>query len=87
MVFPLGRRARGLRPGVEQDEPELTANDHTIVYRVGRSLRAVDIETHGVRALARVAAAPIGLSLEGRRLAWAENLNGSARIRALYLTQ
>jgi hypothetical protein len=77
----------GSVPVSSRTSPELTANDHTIVYRVGRSLRAVDIETHGVRALARVAAPPIGLSLEGRRLAWAENLNGSARIRALYLTQ
>jgi len=35
--------------------------------------------------LGRAAAAPIGLSLEGGRLAWAENVNGSGRIRALYV--
>jgi hypothetical protein len=65
----------------------LAANDHTIVYRVGLSIRAVDIETHAVRSLARAGSEPVGLSLEGRRLAWAENVNGSARIRALYLKQ
>jgi hypothetical protein len=78
-------RLAGFVPVSSKASPALTANDHTIVYRVGRALRAVDIETHAVRPLARAAAQPIGLSLEGRRLAWAENLNGSARIRALYL--
>jgi hypothetical protein len=32
-----------------------------------------------------VAATPIGLSLAGSRLAWAENLKHGARIRALKL--
>ena len=47
------------------------------------SIRAVDVQTHNVRTLALAAADPVGLSLEGRRLAWAENLKTSARIRAL----
>jgi hypothetical protein len=28
---------------------------------------------------------PIGVSLAGSRLAWAENVNGHGRIRALYV--
>jgi hypothetical protein len=76
----------GSVPVSSATSPELTANDRTIVYRVGRSIRAVDTTTHNVRTLLRASATPIGLSLEGRRLAWAENLKGSARIRALYLT-
>lgn len=65
--------------------PALTANGTVIVFRVGRSIRSVDIATHKVQTLAEAAAEPIGLSLEGRRLAWAENVAAGARIRALYL--
>jgi hypothetical protein len=35
--------------------------------------------------VARAAGTPIGLSLQGDRLAWAENVNGSGRIRAITL--
>lgn len=66
--------------------PELTANDQVIVFRVGRSIRAVDETTHAIRTLGRAGATPIGLSLEGSRLAWAENVHGRGRIRALYIT-
>lgn len=65
--------------------PELTASDTTIVYRVGRVIHAIDLASRNVTTLARAASPPIGLSLEGRRLAWAENLRSSARIRALSL--
>ena len=65
--------------------PEVTASDQLVVFHVGTSLRAVDVATHQLRVLGRAAAAPIGLSLEGGRLAWAENVNGSGRIRALYV--
>lgn len=75
----------GSVPVASATSPELTASDRLIVYRVGRSLRAVDVTTHGVRTLARTAAPPIGLSLEGSRLAWAENVKGNGRIRALYV--
>ncbi len=75
----------GSVPVARTTSAELTAGGRTIVYRVGRSIRAVDISTHNVRTLALAGAEPVGLSLEGRRLAWAENLNGGARIRALYL--
>jgi hypothetical protein len=63
----------------------LAASDTAIVYRVGRAIRAVATATHAGRAVARAASTPIGLSREGRRLAWAENLGGSARIRTLEL--
>jgi hypothetical protein len=65
--------------------PELTASDQLVVFHVGRSLRAVDLVTHAIRVLGRASVPPIGLSLEGGRLAWAENINGTGRIRALYV--
>jgi hypothetical protein len=76
----------GSVPVSGETEPALTSSDRTIVYRVGRSIRAIDIATSKARTLAHAAADPVGLSLEGRRLAWAENLKGLARIRAITLT-
>jgi len=64
---------------------ELSASDQLIAFHVGRSLRAIDLATHKVRVLAEAASTPIGLSLEGSRLAWAENIKGRGRIRALFV--
>jgi hypothetical protein len=65
--------------------PEVTASDQLVVFHIGRLLRAVDVATHDIRKLGTTAAPPIGLSLEGGRLAWADNVNGTGRIRALYI--
>ncbi|HEY6461897.1 MAG TPA: hypothetical protein VIY73_17145, partial [Polyangiaceae bacterium] len=65
--------------------PELSAGDGTLVFRVGRSIRAVDTTTKRVRTVAKAAATPVGLSIAGRRIAWAENVGGRARIRAITL--
>jgi hypothetical protein len=64
---------------------ELSAGDQVIVFRVGRSIRGVSIEKHKVSILATAAVTPIGLSIEGSRVAWAENVKGRGRIRALYV--
>jgi hypothetical protein len=65
---------------------DVAANETTIVYRVGRSIRAIDTATAKSRELTRAAATPVGLSVEGQRVAWAENLKGTARVRALTVT-
>lgn len=66
--------------------PELTANDQVVVFRVGRVVRAVDVDTGRIRTVVRTGATPIGLSLAGSRLAWAENhRGGKAEILAVYL--
>lgn len=66
--------------------PALTVSDQLVVFHVGRSIRAVEIATGRVRTLATAAAPPIGLSVEGSRLTWAENLKHGSRIRAYYVT-
>lgn len=76
---------RGSIPVPKTTSPSLTANDRLIVFHVGRSLRGVAVDTHHARVLARAAASPIGLSLEGGRLAWGENAARAYRIRALYV--
>lgn len=79
-------RAGGSIPVPTRTTSALSATDRFVVFRVGRSIRAVSTSTHRLRTLARAAATPVGLSIDGNRVAWAENLRGGARIRALYVT-
>jgi hypothetical protein len=65
--------------------PELGLSDRLAVFRVGRSIRAVELDANRVRTLATAATDPIGLSVEGGRVAWAENPKGHGRIRAVYV--
>jgi hypothetical protein len=80
-----GGQPIGSAPVALATSPELAVSDRFVVFHVGRSIRAVQIATGRVRTLITAAAPPIGLSLEGNRLAWAENLKHGARIRALRL--
>jgi hypothetical protein len=63
--------------------PELSANDQIAVFRVGRFLHVLTFATSHSRTVAETAGTPIGVSLEGNRLAWAENVKGRGRIRGL----
>ena len=65
--------------------PELSVGTGAIVFRVGRSIRVVDVHTKRIRTVAKAAGAPIGLSIAGNRVAWAENVAGRGRIRAITL--
>ena len=65
--------------------PELTANDQQAVFRIGRFIHVLTYATSHSRTVAQTVGAPIGVSLEGSRLAWAENVKGRGRIRALYV--
>jgi hypothetical protein len=64
---------------------ELSANDQFAVFRIGRFLHVLSFATGHSRTVAQTVGQPIGVSLEGNRLAWAENIRGRGRIRALYL--
>lgn len=75
----------GSVPVPEGTSPELSASGRLIVFRVGPSIRAVNVDSHEVRTLAKAAATPIGLSVQGSRVAWAENVRGRGRIRALFV--
>lgn len=78
--------ARGSIPVPKRTSAWLTASDQLIVFRVGRSIRGVSVASHRSRLLTTAAATPIGLSLDGGRLAWAEDLKGGSRIRAIYVS-
>jgi hypothetical protein len=63
----------------------LSATDQVIVYRVGRAVHAIDVATGQTRTLLTSPVTPIGLSLDGDHLFWAENVHGKGRIRSLSL--
>jgi hypothetical protein len=52
-----------------------------VVYRLGRAI----YETGRKAPIAVAATTPVGLSVDGRRLTWAENPGGRGRVRALTL--
>jgi hypothetical protein len=64
---------------------EISASSRAIVFHSGRAIRVVYVRTHKTKTVAHAAAQPIGLSIEGARIAWAENVGGKGRIRALRL--
>ena len=63
--------------------PELSAAGRRVVFHAGRTIWLTS--GRRLRRLAVAEAAPIGLSIEGRRVAWAENVGGRGRIRAVSL--
>ena len=66
-----------------QTAPALAVSDQSVVYRVGRNLRALVLATRHSHPLGQTAASYLGLSLDQGRLVWAENRNTSGLIRAL----
>jgi hypothetical protein len=65
----------------------LSMSSTRAVFQVGRSIRTVGIESGAVKTIATAASTPIGLSIEGSRIAWAENFRVEnyrrGRIRAI----
>jgi hypothetical protein len=57
----------------------------TLVYAVGKQIEAMDATTGAQRMLTASPGRPIGLSVVGRRVAWAVNVHGHGRILALTL--
>ena len=61
--------------------PELSMSESRIVYRVGLSIRAIFVARGASRVVASAKAEPVGLSIEGTRVAWAENVTREGRTR------
>jgi hypothetical protein len=68
---------------------ELDLAGTRIVFRTGRTIRLLDARSGRTRRLLTTGARPIGLSIEGRRVAWAVNRRfqgrGSGRIQSITL--
>lgn len=64
---------------------EIFMSAHWIVFRTGNTIRAVDARDGRRLVLARAKPTIVGLSVDGRRVAWAEQGRTRSRIRALVL--
>jgi hypothetical protein len=58
---------------------------HWIVFSVGTAIQALDTDTGETRTIAHAAGTVVGLSIDGHRVAWAEQLSGPDVIRAATL--
>jgi hypothetical protein len=61
----------------------ISAAGRNVVFATSRVIRRLDARTGVVSVLATARWRPVGLTIEGRRVVWAENLRGGARIRSL----
>jgi Tol biopolymer transport system component len=78
-----GRKLGGA--SLPRNSRSLSVSGRMIVFRIGRRIWALDTATRKRWLLATAAADPVGLSIEGQRVAWAENFKASARVRTLLL--
>jgi len=75
----------GTTTGVAADD-SISVSGDTLVFSVGRGkIEAMDANTGAQRVLAVSPGAPIGLSVAGKRVAWAVNVHGHGRVLALTL--
>lgn len=81
---PLSGRKVG-SASLPRNSTRLSVAGKTVVFSSGRRIWALDARTRKRRLVATAAADPIGLSIEGRRVAWAENSKTTARIRAVLM--
>jgi Tol biopolymer transport system component len=61
----------------------VSAAGRTVVFATGHLIRRLDARTGAVTTLATARRTPVGPTIEGRRVVWAENGRGAARIRAV----
>jgi TolB protein len=61
----------------------ISAAGRNVVFATGVVIRRLDARTGVVSVLTTARRRPVGLTIEGRRVVWAENLRGGARIRSL----
>jgi len=76
-----GHKLGGL--GVPLQTTAIAVNDQVVVYRFGRSLRALVLAKRHAHALGKTAPQYAGLSLDDGRLVWAENHGSFGLVRAL----
>jgi hypothetical protein len=61
----------------------LSAAGRNVVFATGHAIRRLDARTGVVSTLATAGRNPVGVTIEGRRVVWAENVRGTARIRSV----
>lgn len=61
--------------------PELDASGKTVIVRMGKTIKALNTVSGSVHTVATASSTPIGLSIEGRVVAWAENVHKGGKLR------
>ena len=79
--YTVSGRLVGSTPVPARTAPELSMSESRIVYRVGRSIRTIAATTGPSTVVATAKQEPGGLSIEGNRIAWAENLTRGGATR------
>jgi Tol biopolymer transport system component len=82
---PKSGRTRGGFGVPNTTAAELSVAGNRLVYRVGKTIRLYDAATKHLSTLAVAGADPIGLSIEGKRVAWAENIGKYGLIKTITL--
>jgi hypothetical protein len=75
----------GSTPVPSSVEHDLDAGSHWVLFQLGRELHVLDTQTGGATLVATAARTPVDASMEGNRIAWAENAAGGGVVRALTL--
>ena len=73
----------GMTPVSSGVAPDFDIAGEWIVYRTGRAIRLIDAVTGAKQLLVTAPVTPLGLSIESRRVAWAENRRGHGRVRSV----
>ena len=60
-------------------------NADWVVFQLESTISALNVHSEEIVQLVKAASAPLGLSVSGRQIAWAENVRGHGRIRAIEL--
>jgi hypothetical protein len=81
---PQSGRRIAVTPVISTTAPELGVSSAGVVYRIGRKIYLFG-GSAAPKLVWQASATPIGLSIEGRRIAWAVNVKGHGRIVTLML--
>jgi TolB protein len=81
-VYDLSGRFR-TAAAVPSRVDSISAAGRNVVFKTGHAIRRLDARTGVVSTLATAGRTPVGVTIEGRRIVWAENIRGTARIRSV----
>ncbi len=81
---PVSGRARGTI-AIPRTASSLSVSGSDVVFRTGNRIWLLDMRTRRRRVVARAARTPVGLSIEGRRIVWAEGFGKGGRVRVVFL--
>jgi hypothetical protein len=78
--FSLATGAMTARVPLMRRPSDLSVSGRLVLFRVGRDIDVVEPTRNAFRTVAVATSIPVGLSLEGRRIVWAETHRGGSRI-------